>query len=29
VPAVSSDRIKLCAPVIVTPACWVITVSCL
>ena len=29
VPAASSDLIKLCAPVIVAPACWVITVSCL
>src|SRR3954447_6579584 len=29
VPAASSDLIKLCAPVVAAPACWVITVSCL
>ena len=27
VPAASSDLIKLCAPVIDAPACWLITVS--
>ena len=26
-PAASSDLIKLCAPVIDAPACWLITVS--
>src|SRR4051812_31294673 len=29
VPAASRDLIKLCAPLIVAPACWLITVSCL
>ena len=29
VPAASSDLIKLCAPLIDAPACWLITVSCL
>src|SRR3954447_21082412 len=29
VPAASSDLIKLCAPLMAAPACWVITVSCL
>src|SRR3954454_225667 len=29
VPAASSDLTKLCAPLIVAPACWLITVSCL